>query len=501
MLDDNQELFIPQTEETLRPAPGFRIFATQNPASYSGRSLLSKAFRNRFVLMSFDTLSFEDLSQILKIRCSLPDSRARVLIKILKKLRMMRSSEQIFQGKEGLVTVRDLLKLGRRRVEGTKEDLASESFSLLGERVRQLGAKEEIQALIHREIGTSGDVEDFYKLILSEVGRLGLKGFFEDTFFYEKRVNSKSKQFDSNEGDVLSRCLSSEGIQRTKELDRCLALVFRALKSKEPVLLVGQTGCGKTTFAQIVAKMLGVEFTALNCHKNTEVADFLGGFRPVRDHERALNIVRNWVSQQTGQENISNLALGKIADSFIKFVEEFSKKIGELDENQWKSLREDFKNIKQNPSNDDRDLKNFISNILESMRLDSELSFSEDALKIKIEELFNNFEVIFSLIKIPKKFEWVDGSLIKAVRNGGVFLVDEISLASDNVLERLNSLLESERSIFVEKSVDIWSKGKPLWDLLNISEQTNQLIQQSKHNKLFNRKTLRKVSQHMKIFI
>ena len=128
--------------------------------------------------------------------------------------------------------------------------------------------------------------------------------------------------------------------------------------------------------------MLGVEFTALNCHKNTEVADFLGGFRPVRDHERALNIVRNWVSQQTGQENVSNLALGKIADSFIKFVEEFSKKIGELDENQWKSLRDDFKNIKQNPSNDDRDLKNFISNILESMRLDSELSFSEEALKI-----------------------------------------------------------------------------------------------------------------------
>lgn len=40
-----------------------------------------------------------------------------------------------------------------------------------------------------------------------------------------------------------------------------------------------------------------------------------------------------------------------------------------------------------------------------------------------------------------KLFEWVDGPLINAMRNGNVFLADEISLADDSVLERLNSLL------------------------------------------------------------
>lgn len=46
-------------------------------------------------------------------------------------------------------------------------------------------------------------------------------------------------------------------------------------------------------------------------------------------------------------------------------------------------------------------------------------------------------------------FEWCDGPLIKAMKNGSVFLVDEISLAEDSVLERLNSVLEPERKLLL----------------------------------------------------
>ena len=44
-------------------------------------------------------------------------------------------------------------------------------------------------------------------------------------------------------------------------------------------------------------------------------------------------------------------------------------------------------------------------------------------------------------------FEWVDGPLVVAMLRGESFLLDEISLADDAVLERLNSLLEPERRI------------------------------------------------------
>lgn len=46
-------------------------------------------------------------------------------------------------------------------------------------------------------------------------------------------------------------------------------------------------------------------------------------------------------------------------------------------------------------------------------------------------------------------FEWVDGVVVMAMREGGCLMVDEISLADDAVLERLNSVLEPERKLVI----------------------------------------------------
>ena len=49
--------------------------------------------------------------------------------------------------------------------------------------------------------------------------------------------------------------------------------------------------------------------------------------------------------------------------------------------------------------------------------------------------------------QVSKLFEWCDGPLVQAMKAGAMFLVDEISLADDSVLERLNSVLEPERTL------------------------------------------------------
>lgn len=50
-------------------------------------------------------------------------------------------------------------------------------------------------------------------------------------------------------------------------------------------------------------------------------------------------------------------------------------------------------------------------------------------------------------------FEWHDGILVEAMQAGGLLLIDEISLANDSVLERLNSVFEAERTLILsEKS-------------------------------------------------
>lgn len=61
-----------------------------------------------------------------------------------------------------------------------------------------------------------------------------------------------------------------------------------------------------------------------------------------------------------------------------------------------------------------------------------------EGIKLKLFEMHQKWQ---------KMFEWLDGPLVQAMRNGDLFLVDEISLADDSVLERLNSVLEPERTL------------------------------------------------------
>ena len=52
-------------------------------------------------------------------------------------------------------------------------------------------------------------------------------------------------------------------------------------------------------------------------------------------------------------------------------------------------------------------------------------------------------------METQRLFEWLDGPLVRAMQEGGMLLVDEISLTDDSVLERLNSVLEPERRLLL----------------------------------------------------
>lgn len=57
-------------------------------------------------------------------------------------------------------------------------------------------------------------------------------------------------------------------------------LLSQSISYDEPVLLVGETGCGKTTICQMFAQLLRRELFTVNCHLNSEAADFIGRLRP-----------------------------------------------------------------------------------------------------------------------------------------------------------------------------------------------------------------------------
>ena len=313
LLDDNAELFVPETQEVVKPHPQFRIFATQNPAGlYGGRRVLSRAFRNRFLEIIVDDIPPNEIKEIISTRFDLPTSFTEKMVDVMVKLQMRRQASHIFAGKHGYITTRDLVKWAERRPT-TFQDLAVHGYLLLAERCRESNERQVVKDVIESVMRVH---------IADEI--------FEPTHW---PAIAPYYQF-------LVEDPGTSSIVWTSSLKRLFTVAGICLFHREPVLLVGETGCSKTTVCQLWATALKQKLRIVNCHQHTEAADFVGALRPTRagTNSKAL-------------------------------------------------------------------------------------------------------------------FEWYDGPIVESMKDGALFLIDEISLADDSALERINSVLEPGRCItLVEKS-------------------------------------------------
>ncbi|XP_062552715.1 midasin [Armigeres subalbatus] len=325
VLDDNRELFIPETQVLVKAHPNFMLFATQNPPGlYGGRKMLSRAFKNRFVELHFSEIPRDELEVILEKRCLIPKSYSQKMVKVMSELQMNRRST----AKQNF-TLRDLFRWGNRYTFADKALLSDTSYDWN-------------QHLI----------DEGYLVLSSKVRNMYETKIIEEALYthFRKRV-AEENLFSLKKGtsmvtrgilEQLENQTVYENIVWTFDMRRMAVLTAKALEFNEPVLLVGPTGCGKTTICQILATLRGRNLRILNCHMHTEGADFLGGLRPFRESD----------------------------DSTLK----------------------------------------------------------EDKQQL---------------------FEWSDGPLVLSMNEGGFFLADEISLAEDSVLERLNCVLEPERKLLL----------------------------------------------------
>ncbi|KAF7587528.1 hypothetical protein BBP40_007087 [Aspergillus hancockii] len=356
LLDDNRELFIPETQEVVHPHPNFMLFATQNPAGlYGGRKVLSRAFRNRFLELHFDDIPESELEIILKERSQIAPSFCARIVSVYRKLSLLRQANRLFEQKNSFATLRDLFRWALRRADD-REQLAINGFMLLAERVRNPQEKAAVKGVIE------------------EVMRVRID---EDVVYSPSELEKRAPHLPS-------------GIVWTKAMRRLFVLVSVALENNEPVLLVGETGCGKTQLCQAVAEAYKRHLLIVNAHVNLETGDLIGAQRPVRNRAAIEHQLLSDLQTVLQESNKS------------RSLEEMKQVFGTM---------------------------------------------SADQLQNCDEELVRAIEKNFA--RLNALFEWSDGSLIAAMKTGQYFLLDEISLADDSVLERLNSVLEPHRSILL----------------------------------------------------
>ncbi|KAG9127474.1 hypothetical protein FRC07_013283 [Ceratobasidium sp. 392] len=369
LLDDNRELVIPETNEVIHPHPNFMLFATQNPPGlYAGRKVLSRAFRNRFLEVHFDDVPQDELETILCQRCKIAQSHGRKIVAVFRELQKRRQVGRVFETKNSFATLRDLFRWANRHSEGYTENsaggnyqhLAEQGFMLLAERARRIDDRAVVKAVI----------EDVMKVKVDEKALYGLT---------RQRIGAPAP--------VESKMVW------TSAMRRLFALVTTALQYNEPVLLVGETGSGKTSVCELFAFATSRSLHSLSCHQNTETADLLGSQRPLRNRTA-------------------------LRESAILEATRLLQRM------------------------------NHIPPDMTPGDLDHTIQLVESALKsCSSDQSASLRQILLSLRRTTALFEWHDGPLIQAMQSGGLFLLDEISLADDSVLERLNSVLEPSRTI------------------------------------------------------
>ncbi|XP_037035796.1 midasin isoform X2 [Bradysia coprophila] len=327
VLDDNRELYIPETQTLVKAHPNFMLFATQNPPGlYGGRKTLSRAFKNRFIELHFSEIPKSELEVILEKRCLIPKTYAQKMVKTMSELQINRERTT-----KGSFTLRDLFRWGnrytfadRKLLEDNRYDwnqhLVDEGFLVLSSKIRN-----DVEVEIIKK--------SLFNHFRKEINLNNLFTLHDGTSMVTKHILEKIVNH-PNFGNIIW----------TFNMNRMAVLVAKCIEFSEPVLLVGPTGCGKTTICQILADVNETELKILNCHMHTEGADFLGGLRPFRS-----------------------------------------------DDNQNK------------------------------------------------------------MVEKKQLFEWVNGPLVTSMIDGTYFLADEISLAEDSVLERLNCILEPERTLLLSE--------------------------------------------------
>ncbi|KAJ1726662.1 AAA ATPase midasin, partial [Coemansia biformis] len=238
---------------------------------------------------------------------------------------------------------------------------------------------------------------------------------------------------------------------------RCLLeRIAAAVQRTEPVLLVGETGTGKTTAVQRLASLAGRELSVFNLSQQSDASDLLGGFRPVDVARVALQL----------RETFDSLFARTL--SVRKNAAFLDRARGAFGRRDWKRLAALYRAAVANARQMIASAQAAVAVAAaaadtggghgeaasEAPRAKRPRLVAEDVGVLEVawdgfERRLADFEAVRSA---RLAFHFAEGALVRAARAGGWILLDEVNLAAAETLACLGGVLQRERALLLAET-------------------------------------------------
>jgi len=226
---------------------------------------------------------------------------------------------------------------------------------------------------------------------------------------------------------------------KTGSAMRLMERLAVAIACDEPILLVGETGVGKTTTIQEIARLTEKKFSVINLSQQTDSADLIGGFRPslpgdgvVEMMPTFIQLVKDTWKRGDNEEYISRIVkLGK-KKKWIQLIKAYKAATRKWFGMQEASNDHVQRSVPSSSKKRDREIQSDESNTLNQRW---------EAFRMETDDM----EAASSLMERGFAFGFTEGILVKAFKEGWWLLLDEINLAPTEVLEKVAGLLDSDQ--------------------------------------------------------
>ena len=394
VLDHRGTVYIPELGRSFQKHPSFRIFAAQNPQSQGGgRKGLPKSFVNRFTKVYVEELHPKD--QLLIAQHLFPDYpiewlegmiafNSRLIEEVVQKKAFAR------EGSPWEFNLRDLIRWG----------------SLMKGTGRLAHPSEYLHALYLHRFRVLDDRE--------KVLRLFMEWFpIQQTFPTPRPSLSPSSlqigaHFSTRKNFSPRRSHPPPSSSHFKYLETIATCSSRGWL----VILTGERSSGKSGLLRILAALSGASLQEIAISPTTDTTDILGSF------------------EQVGV----NVRLDELRYKFDAFIDDLTRcadLIGTkiFAPGPWQEV------WTMNHQDALTRLESFISGLptLKNTTLDQAK-----------EDLLTRVRSTALSLGVHGRFEWVDGPLVKALKEGHWVVLDGANLCNPSVLDRLNSLCESD---------------------------------------------------------